>query len=173
MAYEISKKLSYQQGEVETPLGTSKMDLPESSPVLIAILRAALPYLNGFQNYFNKSDVGFIGAFRKKKSGEVSIKLDYAAAPDLTDKHVILIDPMLATGNSLLDSVNELITRGVPAHLHIAALVAAPEGIAHLEKNLKIPHTIWTFSVDEKLDHRYYIIPGLGDAGDLSYGAKV
>lgn len=173
MAYEISKKLSYLPKEIQTPLGISIVPMLESKPVLIAILRAALPYLNGFQNFFNQSDVGFIGAFRKKKTGEVSIKLNYSAAPDLSGKTAIIIDPMLATGKSLLESVNELTSRGIPAHLHIAALVAAPEGIKYLQDNLRIPFTIWTFSVDEKLDHRFYIVPGLGDAGDLSYGSKM
>jgi uracil phosphoribosyltransferase len=98
--------------------------------------------------------------------------LDYLATPNVEGKEVILIDPMLATGRSIIDALKELIKRGKPKHVHLVSVVAAPEGIRHLEENSPIPFSIWTFAVDEKLNHQYYIVPGLGDAGDLSFGSK-
>lgn len=173
MAFEISKKLDYVQEEVETPLGKSALSVLARDPILITILRAGLPYFSGFQNFFDSSDCGFIGAYRLEGAGGIKIKLDYFASPGLDRADVILIDPMLATGRSVIDAVNELTKRGKPKHLHIAALVAAPEGIQYLKENIKTSFTIWTFAIDEKLNHQFYIVPGLGDAGDLSYGEKI
>lgn len=173
MAYEISKTLKYDQREVITPLKTiSAADLTEH-PVLITVLRAGLPYFQGFQNYFDKADSGFVGAYRREGGKEVEVKFEYLAAPVLTEKTVILIDPMLATGRSLIRSMEEILRHGLPAHIHLATLIAAPEGIRYIKDNCRIPTTLWTFSVDEKLDSRFYIVPGLGDAGDLSFGEKV
>src|SRR5688572_29787663 len=173
MAYEISKKLDYQSKTVQTPLGSSEIQVLKEKPVLIAVLRAGLPYFNGFQNYFGQSDCGFIGAYRKESSTDLTIKLDYLATPTLEGRTVILIDPMLATGQSVIKSVNALLAQGKPSHLHIAALVAAPEGVKHLEENLKIKFDVWTWALDEKLNDQFYIVPGLGDAGDLSFGEKI
>jgi len=173
MAYEISKTMVYESQQVETPLATWSFNELKTEPILITVLRAGLPYFQGFLNYFDQSDSGFIGAYRKEGSEEISINLEYLAAPDLTGKEVILIDPMLATGKSFIKSVNELLSHGTPKHLHIASLIASPEGIQYIRENLTVPFTIWTFSVDEKLDSRFYIVPGLGDAGDLSYGEKI
>lgn len=173
MAFEISKKLDYVQKEVETSLGKSDLSVLARDPLLITILRAGLPYFLGFQNFFDASDCGFIGAYRQESVGGIKIKLDYLASPGLDNADVILIDPMLATGRSVVDAVNDLVKRGKPSHLHIAAVVASPEGIQHLKKNIKTPFTIWTFAIDEKLNHQFYIVPGLGDAGDLSYGDKL
>lgn len=172
MAFEVSKKLSYVKKDVETPLGVSVLSVLESDPILITILRAGLPYFLGFQNFFDASDCGFIGAYRQENEKGITIKLDYLTTPSIEKADVILIDPMLATGRSLVDGVNELLKRGKPNHLHLATLIAAPEGIRYLQENIKIPFTVWTYAVDEKLNQQFYIVPGLGDAGDLSYGDK-
>lgn len=172
MAYEISRTLAYQQQTIQTPLALAPASRLQKQPVLITVLRAGLPYYQGFQNYFDAAPAGFIGAYRKE-GAEIKINLEYLATPDLTNQTLILIDPMLATGNSIIRSVNELERHGKPAHIHVAVLIAAPEGIRFVQENLNYPATIWTFAVDEKLDHRSYIVPGLGDAGDLSFGAKL
>ncbi len=173
MAYEISKKLAYQPTAVQTPLGTSSIHVLKEKPVLITVLRAGLPYFNGFQNYFGQSDCGFIGAYRKESNDNLTIKIDYIATPTLKGRTVILIDPMLATGQSVIKSVNALVEHGKPSHIHVAALVAAPEGINYLKEHLKISYDVWTWALDEKLNDQFYIVPGLGDAGDLSYGEKI
>lgn len=173
MAYEISKSLMYNQRDVVTPLKTTKAIDLTSHPVLVTVLRAGLPYYQGFQNYFDKADSGFVGAYRKEGGKEVEVKFEYLAAPALTGKIVILIDPMLATGRSLIRSIEEMLRHGKPDHIHLATLIAAPEGVKYVQENSKIPTTLWTFSVDEKLDSRFYIVPGLGDAGDLSFGEKI
>jgi uracil phosphoribosyltransferase len=175
MAYEISRRLHYEPVAIQTVLGTAQMSLPNEKPVLVTVLRAGLPYFQGFLNYFDQSDCGFIGAYREEGKPEVSIKLDYQTAPSLKNRSLILIDPMLATGKSLVRSIQSLTNfyGESPDHVHLASLIATPEGIRHVQENVSLPHTIWTFSVDEKLDSKFYIIPGLGDAGDLSYGNKV
>jgi uracil phosphoribosyltransferase len=173
MAYEVSKKLAYTSAEVVTPLGISRINVLKEQPVMITILRAGLPYFQGFLNFFDYADCGFIGAFRQEDENHLTIKLEYVATTSLDDKTVILIDPMLATGRSVIDSVKAILRNGKPSHLHIVSLVAAPEGIAYLQENLKLPFSLWTCAVDEALNHQYYILPGLGDAGDLSYGIKI
>jgi uracil phosphoribosyltransferase len=173
LAYEVSKALPFLPKETTTPLGKLSIAVLEEQPLLITILRAGLPFFQGFINFFDQANCGFIGAFRQEEKATVTIKLEYVATTTVSDKTVILIDPMLATGRSLLDSVEAILKSGKPQHLHIVSLVAAPEGIDYLEKNLKIPFTLWTCAVDEKLNHHYYIVPGLGDAGDLSYGMKI
>lgn len=173
MAYEISKKFDHQPSQVETPLGVSVVNLSKANPVLITVLRAGLPYFIGFQNIFGEADCGFIGAYRKESETDLTITLDYLATPSLEGRTVILVDPMLATGQSVIKSVNALVKHGVPKHVHIAALVAAPEGVELLRKTLKVPHDVWTWALDEKLNELHYIVPGLGDAGDLSFGEKL
>lgn len=173
MAYEISKKLEYEAKPAQTPLGIAQVSILKQQPVLITVLRAGLPYFDGFRNFFNQTDCGFIGAYRKEGEKEISINLDYLAAPGLGERTVILIDPMLATGKSFIKSVNALSKQGTPFHMHIAALVAAPEGVEFIRQNLKLPFTIWTWALDEKLNEHAYIVPGLGDAGDLCFGEKV
>jgi uracil phosphoribosyltransferase len=173
LAYELSKALPFHTHETITPLGKASIAVLKEQPILITILRAGLPFFQGFINFFDQANCGFIGAFRQEGTGAVTIKLEYVATTSITDKTVILIDPMLATGRSLFDSVQAILKNGRPHHLHIVSLVAAPEGIEYLKKNLQIPFTLWTCAVDEKLNHQYYIVPGLGDAGDLSYGMKI
>lgn len=172
MAYEISKTLAYQPQTVQTPLAIAHTNLLQAQPILITILRAGLPYFQGFHNFFDAAPAGFIGAYRKE-GADIKINLEYLATPDLTDQTLILIDPMLATGKSIIRAMQELERHGKPAHIHVAALIATPEGVKYVQENMKHPATIWTFAIDEKLDHRSYIVPGLGDAGDLSFGEKI
>jgi len=173
MAYEISKKFEYASSQVTTPLGVSTVHVPKNNPVLITVLRAGLPYFIGFQNIFGEADCGFIGAYRKESEANLTIALDYFATPSLEDRTVILVDPMLATSQSVIKAVNALVKHGKPKHVHVAALVAAPEGVALLNQNLAISHEVWTWALDEKLNEQHYIVPGLGDAGDLSFGEKL
>jgi uracil phosphoribosyltransferase len=173
MAYEISKTLRYTAVDVRTPLGNVSTNVLKEQPVIITILRAGLPYFQGFLNFFDHADCGYIGAYRQENEDHVTIKLGYVATPSLEGKEVILIDPMLATGRSVIDSVEAFSKNGRPSHVHIVSLVAAPEGIDFLKGNLTVGHTLWTCAVDEKLNHQLYIVPGLGDAGDLSFGNKI
>ncbi len=173
LATEISKHLPFTDVDIETPLGTKKARKLSEYPVLISILRAGQPLMEGFQEVFVDSECGFIGAFRIEKEGKTpSVAMRYQAIPDLTSKTVIVVDPMLATGNSIVSTLNELAGLGA-AHIHIACVVAAPEGIKHIEEEISIPYTLWIASMDDKLNKEAYIVPGLGDAGDLSYGTKL
>lgn len=173
LAYEVSKTLKFKNVNANSPLGATQISVISEQPILITILRAGLPFFQGFLNFFDHSDSGFIGAFRKEDQDHLTIKLEYVATTSIEGKTVILIDPMLATGRSVIDSVNAILRNGKPSHIHIASLVAAPEGIEHLKQNLKLPYSLWTCAVDEKLNAQYYIVPGLGDAGDLSFGEKL
>jgi uracil phosphoribosyltransferase len=173
LAYELSRTLTYKTVSAHSPLGTTPIAVINEQPILITILRAGLPFFQGFLNFFDHADSGFIGAFRKEDKDHLTIKLEYAATPSLEGRTIILIDPMLATGRSVIDSVNAILRNGKPAHIHIACLVAAPEGIRHLKENLTLPYSLWTCAVDEKLNSQFYIVPGLGDAGDLSFGVKL
>jgi uracil phosphoribosyltransferase len=173
MAYEISRHLRYVPREVNTPLGKSTLAVLENQPVLMTILRAGLPYYSGFQNFFEHADSGFVGAYRKETQTALEIKVDYFATPSLAGKDVILIDPMLATGRSAIDTLNELVKRGMPRKIYFASLVASPQGIEYVQQNSSVPYDIFAFSVDEKLNDQFYIVPGLGDAGDLSFGERM
>lgn len=172
MAYEISKHLPYHHQKIETPLGRVNIPVLEQQPVLITVMRAGLPYFQGFVNFFDKADSGFIGAYRKEGE-EITINLDYLSMPSVAGKEVILIDPMLATGRSLMRSVDTILQQGTPTHIYMASVVAAPEGLQFIKENVKLPFSIWTCAIDEKLNQQFYIVPGLGDAGDLSYGVKI
>lgn len=174
LAYEISKTLSYEEHSITTPLAETNSKKLQSQPVLISILRAAMPFYNGFLSYFDQADSGFIGAYRKENEGEeLSIEFNYLAAPLLEGKEVIIIDPMLATGKSLITTIDHLLQHGKPTKIHIAAAIAAPEGIDYIKGNLKTPYQLWIGALDEKLNDKAYIVPGLGDAGDLSFGPKL
>lgn len=172
MAVEISRKLDYQKQPVQTPLGVKNQFQLIQQPVLITVLRAGLPFFQGFQNIFDQADCGFIGAYRQEGI-EIKIKVDYVASPDLKGREVILIDPMLATGKSMVDAYIQLGKKGGFKNFFIASLIAAPEGIHHIEREIGGDTPIFTFSVDEKLNAQSYIVPGLGDAGDLSFGEKI
>ncbi|MEO1050622.1 MAG: uracil phosphoribosyltransferase [Bacteroidota bacterium] len=174
LAYEISKSMRYVPVSVETPLGKANTVLLEHQPVLIPILRAAIPFFDGFLDFFDGADAGFAAAYRIEEAGEgIDVYLGYLAANDLTDKEVILIDPMIATGKSLVKTINRLRENGDPAHLHLASVIAAPEGINYISENLDLKYSVWTGALDESLNDKAYIVPGLGDAGDLSYGSKI
>ena len=173
MAIKISENLEYQSTAVETPLGTLQIELPRESPVLITILRAGGPFLDGFLEVFDGSDVGFIGAFRLENGTTPGLEMNYKALPETTGKDVILLDPMLATGHSMSDAIRMIASNGEPRKFYLAAAVAAPEGIDYLKSSVKLPFEIWTGALDEKLNSSAYIVPGLGDAGDLSYGPKI
>ncbi|UII33429.1 uracil phosphoribosyltransferase [Fulvivirga ulvae] len=173
MAYEISKALSYTKAVVETPLDTMEVDLLAEQPVLISILRAALPFSDGFTEVFDQADVGFVGAYRMEEGAEIAVNFEYMASPAVEGRVVIVVDPMLATGKSIIESIDHLLNNGKPGHIHIAAAVAAPEGIDYISKMLKVEHTIWAGALDEKLNNKSYIVPGLGDAGDLCFGPKL
>lgn len=174
LAYEISKSLSYKTHEVATPLANAKILVPDSQVVLISVLRASLPFYQGFLNFFDDAESGFIGAFREENErGEIKINLGYLASPSLQGKVIVLADPMLATGKSIIRTIDTILSHGIPSMIHIAALFAAPEGIKYIEENLKLPYKLWFGSIDEKLNHLSYIVPGLGDAGDLAFGEKL
>lgn len=173
LAYEISKTLNYSEKEVETPLGIANVNVPQENIVLATILRAGLPMHTGFLNIFDFAGNAFVSAYRKHhKDGTFEISLEYVSCPDLNNKVLILCDPMLATGASMVEAVQELMTYGIPAKIHIATAIATSSGINHVKRNLpKIE--IWTGAVDEELTARSYIVPGLGDAGDLAFGEKL
>lgn len=172
MAYEISRQLEYQTKEINTPLQKATIGALKEQPVLLTILRAGIPYFNGFQHFFDHADCGFIGAYRQEGQDLPAVNLEYIALPAVAGRDVILIDPMLATGSSVLKAIEIIIQRGAPRQLFIACVVAAPEGLDYLKKNITIRHSIWCAAVDEKLNQQLYIVPGLGDAGDLSFGKK-
>jgi uracil phosphoribosyltransferase len=172
-AYEISKKLSFEEFEVQTPLGLANINLIPQMPVLATILRAGLPLHQGMLNVFDKSDSAFISAYRKtKKSGSFVIQMEYVATPDLEGKTVIISDPMLATGQSMVLCCKELMANYKIKNLHIVAVIASQEGVEHVKANLPGAH-LWLGAIDEEMTTKAYIVPGLGDAGDLSFGAKV
>jgi uracil phosphoribosyltransferase len=172
LAYEISKKLKYVTVEVQTPLGTATVEVPESYPVLGTILRAGLPFHQGFMNFFDKSPSAFITAYRKvKKTGAFVINIDHISAPDMEGKTAIICDTMLATGQSMVLVCKELMATFAIKELHIAAVIASTEGVEHVRANLPKAH-LWLCAIDEEMTSKAYIVPGLGDAGDLSFGEK-
>ncbi len=174
MAYEISKTLTYENREVVTPLGIANVSLLKEQPVIATILRAGLPLHQGLLNYFDKAENAFISAYRKHhKDGSFTIAMEYLASPILADKELLLCDPMLATGSSIVDTYKFLLQRGKPKHTHIVAIIASAEGVEYVKKHLPENVTIWIGAVDEELTAQSYIVPGLGDAGDLAYGTKI
>jgi len=172
-AYEISKSLEYTIQEIITPLGMSACEVLTQQPVLATILRAGLPLQRGLLNIFDKAECCFISAYRKvKKSGDFVIQMDYISTPDLEGKVLIMADPMLATGQSMVMCCKELINRYKIAELHIVAAIASTEGVAHVRANLP-KAKLWLGAIDDEMTSKSYIVPGLGDAGDLAYGEKV
>lgn len=175
MAYELSKTLPYVPIEVQTPLGIKKTTALEDHVVLCSILRAGLALHTGFMNIFDNAENGFVSAYRHHPNNDdyFDILVEYQAAPSFENKTLILIDPMLATGQSIVAVVNKLHLEQNPKEIHIAVVIAAPEGIAYLEENLPANCHLWVAALDEKLNEKNYIVPGLGDAGDLAYGVKL
>ncbi|MCA0383503.1 MULTISPECIES: uracil phosphoribosyltransferase [Phnomibacter] len=171
-AYEISKSLDWETYDVETPLGSSPAIRLKKQPVLATILRAGLPMHEGLLNYFDRADNAFISAYRKHhRDGSFEIKLEYVSCPDLDGKVLIIADPMLATGASLVKTIEELVGEGSPAQIHIVCAIACSVGIEYVHRNA--PNVkIWCGDIDDELTAKGYIVPGLGDAGDLAYGPK-
>jgi len=172
-AYEISKVLEYEEKEIQTPLGISVCKVLKEQPVLATILRAGLPLHQGLLNYFDRADNAFISAYRKhNRDGTFEISLDYVSCPELEDRVVVIADPMLATGSSLVKTIQFLREEGRPKEMHIVVAIACTVGIEFVQRtepNVKI----WCGAIDEELTAKGYIVPGLGDAGDLAYGTKV
>lgn len=176
-AYEISKTLEYQTKEVVTPLGVSQVQVPTDKMVLATIFRAGLPFHNGFLNVFDHAGNAFVSAYREYTDAEhhhVGIHVEYLATPNIGGKTLIIADPMLATGGSMELGYKALLTKGTPKHIHIACVIASPEGIAHIKKVFPEERTtIWCAAIDTGLNEHQYIVPGFGDAGDLCYGDKL
>jgi uracil phosphoribosyltransferase len=175
LAYELSKVLSYESRQIPTPLGTAQTSVLKQQPVLISVLRAGLPLHQGVLNYFDQADNGFVGAYRHADQAApsgFSIQFDYESIPHLQDRPLILIDPMLATGRTLVKAVKELKRYGKPNQIHILSVIAAPEGIQNLKNELKENFSLWLGAIDDHLNEKAYIVPGLGDAGDLAFGSK-
>ncbi|HRB72224.1 uracil phosphoribosyltransferase [Flavobacterium supellecticarium] len=175
MAYELSKILTYKEIDVQTPLGIKKTTALEDNVVLCSILRAGLALHTGFMNFFDDAENGFVSAMRFHPNNDdfFEIKVEYQAAPSFENKNLILIDPMLATGQSLVAVFQKLMAEETPKEIHIAVVIATPEGIEYLEKNLPNNCHLWVAALDEGLNAKNYIVPGLGDAGDLAYGSKL
>lgn len=172
-AYEISKVLPFEETEIQTPLGTHLSKVIREQPVLATILRAGLPLHQGLLHFFDKADNAFISAYRKhKKDGSFDISLDYVSCPELQDRVIIISDPMLATGASLVKTIHFLREEGHPREIHIVAAIACTVGIEYVKRE-EPSVTIWCGDIDDELTAKGYIVPGLGDAGDLAFGVKV
>ena len=173
-AVEISKVLPYIIKEVVTPLGISPVPVLAEQPVVATILRAGLPLHQGILNYFDHADNAFVSAYRKHhKDGSFEIHLDYLSSPSLDNRILILADPMLATGASMVVTFKAMMEKGKPKHTHIVAALASTQGVEYLKKHLPEEITIWIAAIDEELTAQGYIVPGLGDAGDLAFGIKL
>ncbi|MFC2721605.1 MAG: uracil phosphoribosyltransferase [Flavobacteriaceae bacterium] len=172
-AFEISKKLDYKEVEITTPLDKIKVKEIAVQPVITTILRAGVPLFQGVLNYFDKADCGFVAAYRKHDMNDYfSIKQDYLTCPNIEGRPLIVADPMLATGASLIEALKDLLTHGKPSQIHIVAAIASRQG-AEAIRTAYPEAQIWIGAIDEELTSKGYITPGLGDAGDLSFGEKL
>ena len=175
MAYEISKSFEYDDEEVTTPLGVKQIRTMREQPVIATILRAGLPFHNGMLSMFDQADSAFIAAYRKydKNEEDSEIRVEYFSSPDIEDRILILCDPLLATGESIVKTLNGLMEEMLPKEIHIAVAVASQDGLDYVQRTMsRLPVTIWVGSVDEELTARAYVVPGIGDVGDLAYGEK-
>ncbi|MGB5418802.1 uracil phosphoribosyltransferase [Algibacter sp.] len=175
LGYEMSKHLKYNSELIKTPLGTSNINLPENDIVLCSILRAGVPLHNGLLNYFDKAENAFISAYRHHKHNPDSFEIvvEYLACPDLEGKTLILADPMLATGQSMVATFEALKPFGAPKEIHLISVIGAQDGVEFVKQNFGKETHLWIATIDEKLNEKGYIIPGLGDAGDLAFGKKL
>jgi len=175
MAYEISKTLRYKAEEVKTPLGMAKTEVIDEKIVIATILRAGLPFHTGFLNYFDGAENAFVSAYRKYKDAlKFDIYIEYIASPNLDGKTLIITDPMLATGGSMELAYGALLTKGKPAHIHIATVISSQVAIDYISSHFPdTKTTVWAAAIDPELNEHSYIIPGLGDAGDLAFGEKL
>lgn len=176
-AYEISKTLHYELKDVATPLGIAHVNIPTESVVLATIFRAGLPFHNGFLNVYDHAENAFVSAYREYTDEEhhnVGIHVEYLATPSIDEKTLIIADPMLATGGSMELGYKAFLTRGIPKRIHVACVIATPEGISHIKKVFpEDKTTIWCAAIDPGLNEHKYIVPGFGDAGDLCFGGKL
>ena len=180
MAYEISKTLTYSKKEVQTPLGIASVNTPDDELVIATVFRAGLPLQSGFLQVLDHADCAFVSAFRYYKDQDhraVDVKIEYIAAPLLSNKTLLLVDPMLATGESMELAWKAFLTKGAPKKMHIACVIASVDGVKHLQKlfadDVNDNITLWCATIDPGMNEHKYIVPGLGDAGDLSYGDKI
>ena len=173
IAYEISKTLKYKTSEITTPLAKTKVNLPAEQPVIATILRAGLPLHNGVLNYFDRAENTFISAYRKHgDQNNFEVEIEYLASPNIDGKTLIICDPMLATGSSMVLAYKAILEKGTPKKVHVVSVVASKKGMEFCIKNLPQEVDYWIGEIDETLDEKSYIVPGLGDAGDLAYGTK-
>lgn len=177
MAYEMSKTLNYSVKRIQTPLGIAEASTHDDKLVIATVFRAGLPLHAGFLNVFDKAGNAFVSAYRFNKDNDhrdLDVKIEYMASPDLTDKTVLLVDPMLATGESMELAWKAFTTKGIPSKLLIACVIASKTGVERLEKVFEGKDvTLWCAAIDPIIDEHSYIVPGLGDAGDLAYGEKI
>lgn len=174
MAYEISRCLNYKDVDITTPLGPCTCRTIADSVVLATILRAGLPFHLGFLNYFDHAENAFVSAYRKykEKGDSFDVLIEYMASPRIEGKTLILVDPMLATGSSMELAYRALLTKGNPEHIHVASVIASRRSIDYVKSTLPENTTIWVGAIDEEVNSHSYIVPGLGDAGDLAFGEK-
>ncbi len=175
MALEISKTFEFASNEIITPLGTKRMETFDRNLLICSVLRAGLPFHQGFLNYFDKAENAFISAFRHHPNNDDDFEIvtEYVATPNLENKILLLVDPMLATGKSLVSVMEVLNQYGTPKEIHVASVIAAREGVEYVSSNFPKNSTLWIAALDETLNEKGYIVPGLGDAGDLAYGSKL
>ena len=176
MAYEISKRIEYKELEVTTPLAKATVKEPGEQIVLATILRAGLPFHHGFLNYFDRAENAFVSAYRryKEKGDKFDVLVEYLASPDVQGKTLIIVDPMLATGSSMELGYRALLQNGNPAKIHVASVIASQQAVDYVAKAFpQDKTTIWTAAIDPEINSHSYIVPGLGDAGDLAYGVKL
>lgn len=175
MAYEMSKKMHYVSEDIQTPLGIAPTNVIDEKIVISTILRAGLPFHQGFLSYFDQAENAFVSAYRKYKDAlKFDIHIEYIASPDITGKTLIITDPMLATGGSMELAYGALLTKGTPANVHIATVIASKQAVKYIKKTFAgMGITLWAAAIDPELNDHSYIIPGIGDAGDLAYGVKL
>ena len=177
MAYEMSKELTYSVKQVQTPLGVASVSTPDDEVVIATVFRAGLPLHTGFLNMFDHAGNAFVSAYRYYKDKEcrtVDVHIEYIATPDLSKKTLLIVDPMLATGESMELAWKAFVTKGMPAKLQIACVIASQQGVEHLEKLVPGDEvTLWCAALDPEMNEHSYIVPGLGDAGDLAFGDKI
>ncbi len=175
LSYELSKTLRYKNETVQTPLGSKRMTLPQDEIVLCAILRAGLPLHQGVLNYFDQAENAFISAYRHHADNEDAFEVivNYLATPELTAKTLVIIDPMLATGKTMENVLNALKEHGTPDHIHIISVIGSTAGVEYIKTIFPENTQLWIAAIDDTLNSKGYIIPGLGDAGNLAYGEKL
>ena len=176
MAFELSKTLDYKVRTVTTPLGTIDVSIPKDDLIIATVLRAGLPFHEGFLDVFDHADNAFVSAYRmytNREHTEVGVHAEYMASPSVKGKTLFIVDPMLATGGSMAASIEALCSTGRPRHIHVACVIAAPEGVEVVRETLPDDATIWCAAIDPGMNEQKYIVPGFGDCGDLCFGEKL